>query len=240
MLKQAMDVADEYVKNGSEISTYLRDRKDDSKTFKAWQKSLLGYADEIAVLSHLAAQKPQNYIIRTQHIEALTANGKYDEALKNLQQIYRTLQASQVNRPEFELLFAEVYSKQGNQKNLNEFLDKLMVRGGDPIRLEPLYNQRLVRLLAANNRLDDAKAFRQKVKTNNTLFYRASDLVSQALINLKESNTDKALSLLDEALALYPYEVDGIKLLKEIGKSNNKADNILTNRLKGVEIPAIL
>ena len=240
MLKQAMDVADEYVKNGSEISTYLRDRKDDSKTFKAWQKSLLGYADEIAVLSHLAAQKPQNYIIRTQHIEALTANGKYDVALKNLQQIYRTLQASQVNRPEFELLFAEVYAKQGKTKELNEFLDKLMVRGGDPIRLEPLYNQRLVRLLAANNRLDDAKAFRQKLKSNNSLFYRASDLVSQALINLKESNTDKALSLLDEALALYPYEVDGIKLLKEIGKTNNKADNILTNRLKGVEIPAIL
>lgn len=65
-------------------------------------------------------------------------------------------------------------------------------------------------------------------------------MVSQALINVKENNSDKALSLLDEALALYPYEVDGIKLLKEIGKSNAKADNILTNRLKGMEIPAIL
>lgn len=240
MLKQAIEVADEYVQNGSEISTYLRDRKDDSKAFKAWQTSLLGNQDQINVLAHLAAQKPQNYSIRTQHIESLIANKRYDEALKNLQQIYRTLQASQVNRPEFELLFAEVYSKQGNQKELKEFLDKLMVRDGDPSRLEPLYNQRLIRLLAENNRIADAKAFQAKIKPMNSIFYRSSDLVSQALINSKANKIDEAIKQLDEALSIYPYELDGLKLLKELSKTNTKADNILTNRLKKMEIPAIL
>ncbi|WP_156307122.1 tetratricopeptide repeat protein [Sphingobacterium endophyticum] len=240
MLKEAMAVADEYVKNGSEISTYLRDRKDDSKSFNAWQKSLLGDAGKIADLSYLALQKPQNYSIRTQHIEALIANGKYDEALKNLQQIYRTLQASQVNRPEFELLFAEVYAQQGNQKELNEFLDKLMVRGGDPSRLEPLYNQRLVRLLASNNRVNEASLFLGKLKTSNTRFYYASDLTSRALINLKGNRTSEALKQLDGALATYPYQMDALKLLKELSKTDKKAEEILANHLKRMEITPIL
>jgi len=240
MLKQSMEVADEYVKNGSEISTYLRDRKDDAISFNAWQKSLLGDADQIAVLSHLASQKPQNYSIRTQHIEALIANGKYDDALKNLQQIYRTLQASQVNRPEFELLFAETYAKQGNQKELNEYLEKLMVRGGDPSRLEPLYNQRLVRLLASNNRMEESKELLQKLKSNNNIFYDSSNLVSQALINLKDNKQEEALKQLDEALSIYPYQIEGLKLLKDLSKTDKKADTILTNYLKTMEISPVL
>jgi len=239
-LKAALDVADEYVKNGSEISTYLRDRKDEAKAFNAWQKSLLKNAESISVLSYLASQKPQNYNIRIQHIEALLANGKTDEAITNLNQIYRTLQASQVNRAEFELLFAEAYSQKGNHKELADFINKLMVREGDPSRLDPLYNQRLVRLLASNNRLSDAKLFYEKLKGNNSVFYRSSDLVTKALINLKEGKETDAIKQLDDALSLYPYQMDALRTLKDLSFANKEADIILTNCLNRMEIIPIL
>jgi tetratricopeptide (TPR) repeat protein len=233
-------VAEEYMKNGSEISTYLRDRKDESKAFSAWQKALLGNKDQVAVLSYLASQKPQNYSIRTQHIEALIANNEYKEALKNLQQIYRTLQASQVNRPEYELLFAEVYSKLGMTSDLAIYLEKLMVRGGDPARLDPLNNQRLIRLLVANDRLEEAKTFLKKLNPENSIFYKSSELVSKALINIKEGKNLDAIRLLDNALEIYPYQIDGLRLLKELSKIDKTADKILTQHLKEMEISPIL
>ncbi|WP_099371845.1 lipopolysaccharide assembly protein LapB [Sphingobacterium sp. 1.A.5] len=239
-LKDALDVAEEYMKNGSEISTYLRDRKDESKAFSAWQKALLGNKDQVAVLSYLASQKPQNYSIRTQHIEALIANNEYEEALKNLQQINRTLQASQVNRPEFELLFAEVYSKLGMTSDLAIYLEKLMVRGGDPARLDPLNNQRLIRLLVANDRIEEAKTFLKKLNPENSIFYKSSELVSKALINIKAGENLEAIKLLDNALKIYPYQIDGLRLLKDLSKIDKTADKILTQHLKEMEISPIL
>jgi tetratricopeptide (TPR) repeat protein len=94
--------------------------------------------------------------------------------------------------------------------------------------------------LVANDRLEEAKTFLKKLNPENSIFYKSSELVSKALINIKEGKNLDAIRLLDNALEIYPYQIDGLRLLKELSKIDKTADKILTQHLKEMEISPIL
>ncbi|WP_093367247.1 tetratricopeptide repeat protein [Sphingobacterium wenxiniae] len=226
MLKEALEVALEYWKNGSEISTYLRDRKDDNVAFYAWQKALLGDSSPIKDLAYLVSQKPQNYNLRRQYAEVFLANGQYTEALENLMPVYRNLQASQVSRPEFELLLAETYAGLGNLAERDAFLAKLTAAEADVVRLEPLYNLRLVRLLYKAGKATEAAQLYSQIKKEDMLFYRSADLLTQAYAAKDSGNSDKALELVRQALKIYPYEAESLVLLNQLAEKSDKAKEL--------------
>ncbi|MGV6944429.1 tetratricopeptide repeat protein [Sphingobacterium kyonggiense] len=234
-LKEALAVADEYVKNGSEISTYLRDRKDDARAFAAWQRALLGDETQIKQLAYLAGQKPQNYSIRTQYVEALLANQQTDEAIKNLKEVYRTLQATQVGRADFELLLFVAYIQKEDKANIQEYLNKLTGNHVDPIRLSPLNNLRLVRLLLQIGEQQKAKDLYQSIKKESGLFYRASDNLTQAMLLKVDGKQDEGLKSLKAALDIYPYQIEAYQIYNSwfnnqpASKNNNKKIKIDIN-----------
>lgn len=227
-LDKVIEVAKTYVASGSQISTYLRDRLNDQRSFYHWQLALLGYQDAVDSLAYLSSQRPQHYPLRIQYAEALLANGKADEAVKNLNEVYRTLQASQVSRPEFELLLAEAFFQKGDLGNTEVFLEKLMVRDGDPARLDHNYNLRLVRLLAKAGKTAQAGLFYQKLPKANGLLSQSADFATQAWLAFHHNEEEKAISDATRALDLYAYNIEAFQLLTQIGKKQSKVENILT------------
>lgn len=239
-LGEALAVAKEYVQNGSEISTYLRDQKDNAKAFYAWQTALLGDSNPLEELAYLVSQKPQNYSIRSWYVEALLANGQQEEALRNLHQVYRNLQASQVSRPDFELLLAEAYALKGDKKELQTYLTKLTAADLETSRLEPLYNLRLVRLLLANGQQAAAKRLYTKLDADKSIFYRSADLLTQAAFAAQAGNKAKQLTLLKESLGIYPYQMEALSALKQLAVTDKKVAAFLTKHIQEMSVQPVL
>jgi len=235
-LVEALQTADEYMQKGSEISTYLRDRKDETKTFAAWQRALLGDKEQLKTLAHISAQKPQNYGIRMQYLEALLANQEADKALENLDKIYPTLQATQTGRADFELLYAEAYAQKGDLKSLSDFLAKLMVRDGDPSRTSPENNLKITKLLIAQDKIAEAEVFFSKMEGEHSSIFYASEELTKALFSMKKGDKEAALLQIQKALDFYPYQMDALKTLKEWSTKIPNAKIILDNHLKTMEI----
>jgi predicted Zn-dependent protease len=80
-LPEAIRVAEEYVAGAPTVSTYLRDRRDEAQAF-AWDTRVrAGYASEsLEFFRALVAQKPQNWSLRAQYVDALVGAARLDEA----------------------------------------------------------------------------------------------------------------------------------------------------------------
>ena len=239
-LGEALAVAKEYVRNGSEISTYLRDQKDNAKAFYAWQTALLGDQSQLKDLAYIVSQKPQNYAIRSWYVESLLANGAYEEALRNLHEVYRNLQASQVSRPDFELLLAEGYALKGDQQGLQTYLAKLQGPGIEATRLDPLYNLRLVRLLLASAKPAEAKSLYSQLKAENSIFYTAADLLTQAAFAAEAGHAEKQLTLLKKSVEVYPYQMEALRQLKQLATLDKQVASYLDQHIQKLIVQPIL
>lgn len=232
-LAEAIAVAEEYAHNGSSISTYLRDRKNDAKAFVAWQKGLFGDKQKVEELANLVAQKPFNYNLRIQYIEVLIAQRNYQEALKNINEVYRNLQATQIQRPEFELLYVEVYAALGDKQTYRSMKDKLLINGGDPGKLDLHNNLKLVSILIDNGDITQARSFFKKLKEDTSILNQSLYKAIQAKFSLVAANERDALKFVEEAIKLNPYNVELPKVLSKF-KGNYSRVKELKQRLKTI------
>lgn len=239
LLKEAIAVAEEYILNGSEISTYLRDRKNEAKAFKAYHLGLLGDQDSEILLAYLVSQKPQNYALRTQYVEVLLANRDYGDALKNMLPLYRTLQASQVNRPEFELLIAEAYLGLGEKSEGKVFLDRLTSKENELERLDVLSNLRLVRLLLKADRGEEAREIFKQLTFDDSLFYKSSFALTKAFLKESEGDVEGTIELLVSSLDHYNYQEEAIRMLHDISKTNVKAERFFNQYMETLLIKPV-
>lgn len=207
-LREAIEVAEEYAKDGSEISTYLRDRKTDSKSFVAWQKGLHKQKEYLNDLSNIVSQKPFNYSLRAQYIEALIANEQYTDALENLNEVYRNLNATQIQRPDFELLYLELYSATNNNMEFERMLNKFNVKDSDPSKLDAMNSLKLVDILITMDRLDLAKPYFQKIISDGSTIFKASKNIIEAKLFLLDNDEQNAFICIEKAIHLYPYHKD--------------------------------
>ncbi|MCY4779949.1 hypothetical protein ORI89_09830 [Sphingobacterium sp. UT-1RO-CII-1] len=240
LLEEALAVAEEYILNASEISTYLRDRKNEAKAFKAYHLGLLGDNDSENLLAYLVSQKPQNYALRTQYVEVLLASKDFEGALKNMLPLYRTLQASQVNRPEFELLIAEAYIGLGEKKEGNIFLDRLTSKDNELERLDVLSNLRLVRLLLKADRGEDARKIYEQLAVDDSIFYKSSFSLTNALLKENEGDVEGAVDLLINSLNYYNYQGEAIQMLYNLSKTNVKAEKVFNQYMETLVIKPVL
>lgn len=168
MLPEALEVADEYVQQASVISTYLRDNKEAAEAFSAWQRALAGDKEQLKSLAYLISQRPHNYGMRVQYAEALIANKEYNKVEEVLLTSYKNLQASRVNRTDFELLLAEAYEGLGDKANTKIFLDKILEKDSQTLNLDALSLIRLANLLERQGELKKATAFLNLARANKS------------------------------------------------------------------------
>src|SRR5699024_7844650 len=223
LLPEALETADEYVENGSTVSTYLRDRKEAAMAFSAWQRALRGDKKQLKTLAHLVSQRPHNYTMRVQYAEALLANQKFDKVVEVLLSSYENLQASRVNRTDFELLLAEAYEGIGEKNKMQVYLDKMLKKDIDKLGLNTLNVLRLSSLLIRQDEVDKALAYINNVNTENSNLIQSSLSLIKAQVALQQGKESDAIKLLENSLIKNPYQLVALKLLREIGDNNSKA-----------------
>jgi Putative Zn-dependent protease, contains TPR repeats len=228
LIAEAVRAADEYVTIGAEVSTYLRDRKDDARAYAATERALLGNPEPLAELTQLVAKRPQNYNLRGNYADALIANGRYTEAVSTLLEAQRILEASSSGRPDFELRIAEAYAMQPDKgDSLNVYIGKLLANGIDTDRLDEQHNQRLVRLLSKVGKGEEAEALLQKLPRDGDRFYRSSRALSEALLAVRSGRAQEAVALFEESIRLNPHQVQAYQELKTL----YSGDQVKINRL---------
>ncbi|GAB3941656.1 hypothetical protein GCM10028805_05170 [Spirosoma harenae] len=229
-ISQAIKAAEDYAKTGPDVSTYLRDRRDDEKAFALAQRAMLGYANQIDGLTRLVGQRPQNYQLRALYADALGAVGRNKEAITTMKEVQRILEAGKNPRTDFDLRIAENYAKLGKQDSLNFYLDKVLAEKSD---LDPTYKQRLVRLLAVAKRLPDAEALYKTLPTQGTPLYLSSAMQSGGLLAKLAGKADEAITMLKKSLDANPYNIESYIDLAGLYKQANK-DADLKNLMASV------
>lgn len=216
---QAIKAAENYAATGPDVSTYLRDRRDDAKAFAAAQRAMLGYADQLDVLKKLVLQRPQNYPLRSLYADALLANGRYQDCIETMKQVQRILEASKNGRPDFDLRIAESYAKLNKQDSLAYYLNNVVTEKSE---LDPLSKQRLVRLLATTNRLTDAEALFKTLSTKGTSLYQSAALQSGGVLYALSGKADEAVTAYKQSLERNPYNMHSYAALVDLYKKTGK------------------
>ena len=233
LLGPAIKAAEDYAANGPDVSTYLRDRRDDARAFASARRAMLGYADQLDGLKKLVLQRPQNYELRGLYADALLANGRYQEAIETMKQVQRILDAGKNARPDFDLRIAEGYAKLQKPDSVSYFLTKTLA---DKQTLTGLYKQRLVRLLAESNRLPEAETLYKTLSTEGDAVYQSAALQSNGVLQRLNKKPDEAVASFKKSLAQNPYNTESYvalaKLYKETGQQTElNALNTTVNQL---------
>ncbi|NEU66181.1 tetratricopeptide repeat protein [Spirosoma agri] len=218
-VSQAIKAAEDYAANGPDVSTYLRDRRDDAKAFAAAQRAMLGYADQLDALNKLVLQRPQNYELRGLYADALFANGRYQAGIETMKQVQRILEAGKNGRTDFDLSIAENYAKLAKQDSLVYYLDKVLAEKSD---LDPVHKQRLVRLLASANRLPEAQTLFASLPSTGNAVYQSAALQSKGMIHALMGKQDEAITYFKQSLDRNPYNVDSYVGLASLYKQASK------------------
>lgn len=198
---EAIAEAEAYIRDGSEISTYLRDRKDDARMFAASRKAMQGDRSQLAVIDSLVKQKPQNYNFSLTCADALAANGEYRQATELMQRVQSIFAANRNRRPDFDLRIAENLAAAGQTDSARTFYNYAKQAEA---RLTPLDAQRLYRLSLKLNTGDAIPPSNAKYP-EQTIAQVASSLFTQALLEEKAGDKVAATNHCHEALKLDPY-----------------------------------
>lgn len=226
MLPEALNIAEEYVKNATAISTYLRDSKEATEAFSAWQRALLGEENQLETLKYLVSQRPHNYSMRLQYAEALIALHYHEEAIALLLPTYKNLQASKIDRPDFELLLAEAYEGIGNKMEMQKYIQKLLEKEVEKAPLDALISLRLADLLIRNDNVKKALLYTIELTSNTNPLTQAALYFTNAQLALSEGKTRKALTDLEASLKANPYHLEAINTLENLGKKHSKAKKL--------------
>ncbi len=123
---RAIEIAQRYLKDAPTISTYLRDRRDDTEAFYNNIRSLMGHSGEVEnFFKNLIEQKPQNFGHRLTYADVLMRQQKWSAALDVLEEGEKILSSAGNNFPGYTLRIASVYAENGNEPKAEQLLSKL-------------------------------------------------------------------------------------------------------------------
>lgn len=182
-IDNAIKVAENYSVTGPEVSTYLRDRKNEALSFAAAHKAFRGDIEQLKILEILVNQNPQNYNLRALYSDALFANAKYDESIQNMNTVQRILSSSGTSRTDFDLRIAESLFELNKKDSLNVLLDNLL---RSSTKMDSFMGQRLVKLLIKSGRQKEAKELVDKLPKQGTPYYESFYFQSKAELQLAE------------------------------------------------------
>jgi tetratricopeptide (TPR) repeat protein len=208
-IAEAIEVGEDYAKNGPAVSTYLRDQRDNAAASAAALKADLGYPEPVITLQHLVEQKPQNFEFRTLYANALAANKQYDEAIKTLQQIQRILKASNNGLASYDLQIAEYYNELGKKDSVDKYKPATIPvtrgrrRGGDNTAANP-DGLRYVRLLAATGKGAEADTLLKSLPSTGDNAYLSEYNYTQGKIQ-ETTKPELAAASYEAALKYDPY-----------------------------------
>jgi thioredoxin-like negative regulator of GroEL/Tfp pilus assembly protein PilF len=126
LIKEAIEISEEYVESAPAISTYLQDRKEDAEAFAKFLRSSLGYSDQVSpFFKDLLDQNPQNFNYRLMYADVLKRGGRMDEALSVLEEGQLILASADNELPSYSLRIALINIEKGEDENYEEEINNL-------------------------------------------------------------------------------------------------------------------
>lgn len=202
MIPEAVRVADDYVRTGSALSTYLRDRKDDALVFAASCRLEMGEQGQAEILGKLVSQKPQNFEYRNKYADALAAEKNYGKAINILKEAQRILQASGNARSDYNMRIAEFYQAMGRKDSAQIFLKPLLDRSMGVRKADEL---RYFRLLLATGNPGNSTMILENQKQQGDAAYLAELYYTLACFQQAGRISGSARSSLEKAVAISPF-----------------------------------
>jgi tetratricopeptide (TPR) repeat protein len=197
LLAEAIESADDYAKNASVISTYLRDQRNDALAFSANLKSELGDKNALNTLKELVEQKPQNYEFRNMYADALLKNKNFDMALSSIKEVQRILEASGNERADFNLRIAEIYLAKGESDSSEIYINAVLKNLKSLRMIDQL---RLIQLLIVIKKYPLVNELFSKIKENGDSYFLSEYWFTRGSIS--ELEDDKLNAIKNYELAL--------------------------------------
>jgi len=229
-VSRAIAAAEAYAATAPDVSTYLRDQRDDARAFALAQRVMLGYAKPLDTLTRLVQQRPQNYELRGLYADALLGSGRYREAIVTMNEVQRILASGKNPRVDFDLRIAEGYAGLGQQDSAAAVLQLIMPRITRPSALNPLDKQRLVRLLATAKRPNEARTLYETLPTTGTPRYLSSARQSGALLDQLSNRSEAAITGFRESLTYDPANLASYRALATLYRQANRQAELTTLR----------
>lgn len=218
-LGAAIKAAEVYAAGAPNVSTYLRDRRDEAIAFAAAQRALLGHTAPLDVLQKMVGQRPQNFDLRGLFADALLATGRYQEAVATITEAQRILASSKNARTDFNLRLAEGFARLNQPDSVKQHLGLVLA---DKSGLDPLLQQRLVRLLAGTGQVAAAETLINTLPTDGTPRYRSSALLSKGIIQQQSGKPEEAIVSFSQSVQCNPYNLDSQKRLADLYRRTGK------------------
>ncbi len=219
---QAINAAETYAATGADVSTYLRDQRDDATAFALAQRALMGYAAPLEGLKKLVLQRPQNYDLRGLYADALLAVGQPAEAVATMTEVQHILEAGKTARADFDLRIAEGYAALNKPDSVGHYLDKVVANQKE---LDPTEKQRLVRLLTLAKRQPDAEMLYKSLPITGNALYRSSAMQSAGVL---AGNDADALAAFQKSLTFNPYNLESYVALATLYRKMDQPDALKT------------
>lgn len=211
MIPEAIELADNYAKNASVISTYLRDQRNDALAFSASLRTELGNKMALNTLKELVEQKPQNYEFRNLYADALSENKDYERAILTLKEAQRILAASGNSRADFNLRIAELHNELGKLDSIELYLKNIKTKS-----LRDLDKLRLARLFISSQKIAQADEVLEIIAKNEEPYFMSDYFYTKAI--LQESKFDKktAIEHLEQSIVANSFHLKAIEKLIDL------------------------
>jgi len=229
IILDAIKTADNYVKNASSISTYLRDQRNDALAFSADLRSKLGDETALNSLKELVEQKPQNYEYRNLYADALFENKAYESAIRTIKEAQRILAASGNSRADFNLRIAEFYTTLGKIDSAELYLRPIKMNA-----LRDLDKLRLARLYISSRKYSEAEKVIEITAKKEEPYFMADYLYTQGLLFETKSDKKSAIELFEQAILTNSFHLKAIEKLihlYELEGSKSKAQELKSKLL---------
>jgi len=198
----AIQAAEEYIQKGSEISTYLRDKKDEAKSYASAQRAVLGDTTQLSILDRLAKRKPQHFELQLTYAQALTANDLFRQSNTVLLQAQKILASNQQRRPDFDLYITQNYLLLQQTDSAASYIQQVIPNKS---HLDPEDQQLLVQLLLSLDRTEEAVTLLNDIEEVQTPRYLAIKYYTNGLLQEKHKNIQKAVIAYQQSIHQNPY-----------------------------------
>ncbi|MHA4895599.1 tetratricopeptide repeat protein [Pedobacter sp. PWIIR3] len=220
---EAIQVADEYGKNGATVSTYLRDRRDEALAYSATLRSAMGDQTQSEVLKKLVEQKPQNFEFRNQYADILAQEHNFTAAINTIKEAQRILSASGNARSDYKLRLAEYYQMRNQPDSAAEYVKQLAT---DKTQLRTSDQLRYVRLLIQAKNIEIAEAIFKNFKPSGDKTMMAEYRYTQAKLYQAEKKLLEYVLALNKTIQENPYYLPAYLDLKEHASSGKDATQL--------------
>lgn len=229
--KEALMLAETYAKEVPGFSTYLRDRQREAKAFAYALRAELGDTEEaIAFFEEQTRQRPQDYRLRMQYVNALSHAEAYNKAIEVLLPAYELLQKAGTQNRDMATLLAYNYVKMGDFSNAFSLVNEARARtrlADHGIRYE---------LLILLGQFDQAEKDLASWNPNSTRD-KASYAFLEGLLWEEKGKTKQAMAMYQKALEIDPLQakagahlVDLYMQKKKEGKAKEFAEEMLERK----------